>query len=119
MPFHCALGSVIYVSCPQVLPYLEKVDSLVLWLGGDLREYVAAKQFARKLGESRCSVIRPGTHTPGALAASKGGGDLGAILGAAREVKHKCIVSFSTLRHEVKAEMEQADHVAGVKVGVL
>ena len=91
----------------------------MLWLGGELKEYLSAKQFARKLGEQRCSVIRPSKETPSAMKAAQADLALEPILASARLVRHKCIVSFSTLRHEVKDEMEQADQVAGVKVSVL
>ena len=101
-----------------MLPYLEKLEDLILWLGGELKEYQNAKQFAWKLGDRRCSVIRPNKDTPSAMKALEKELDFEPLLSSAKLVRHKCIVSFSTLRQEVKDEMEQSDTVAGVKVNV-
>ena len=47
-----------YYSLVQVLPLLEQCSSIKLWLGDDLQSWASAKQFAQKLNEPRCFLIR-------------------------------------------------------------
>lgn len=42
----------------QMLPALEKLKKIVLWLGDDVRAWEAAKLFAKKLNNDRCFIIR-------------------------------------------------------------
>ena len=83
-----------------------------------MKEYLSAKHFARKLGDQRCSVIRPSKEAPNALKAVDLKLDLKPILHSAKQIRHECIVSFSQLRNTVKDELELADQVSGVKVSV-
>ena len=99
---------------------METFKSLILWLGGETKEWQSAKQFARKLNPSRCSLIRCNNKDqPGPLKAAQEERDLGPMLAAAKPVVHKWIISFSTLRQEVYDELAQAEQVAGIKVGAL
>jgi twinkle protein len=43
----------------DVLPLLEKFDRIYLWLDNDAPGQAGAEKFARKLGLSRCYVVKP------------------------------------------------------------
>lgn len=56
----CLPNSVHSLS-PYFLPSLERFKKLILWFGYDscdVASWEAARQFAKKLGEKRCSFIR-------------------------------------------------------------
>lgn len=42
----------------QVLPMLEDFTKVTLWLGGAVKTWETAKQFSKKLNDSRCHLIR-------------------------------------------------------------
>ncbi len=53
------------------------------------------------------------------MAALRSGLNLASILRQSRPVKHDSIVTFKSLRNEVRAEFENADARAGIKVGLV
>ncbi|KAI0231150.1 Twinkle protein, mitochondrial [Lamellibrachia satsuma] len=99
----------------QVLPMLEDFTKVTLWLGGAVKTWETAKQFSKKLNDSRCHLIRPGADQPNALAAIQQGLDLTKIMRSARLVRHKSIISFRSLRQDVYSELAMAEQIAGVK----
>ncbi|XP_078269517.1 twinkle mtDNA helicase [Rhinoraja longicauda] len=105
------------VSClpPALLPYLEQFRKVVLWLGGDLLSWEAAKLFARKLNVKRCHMVRPGEGQPCPLEALASGLNLGKIVKAAVPAGHKSIISFRQLRDDVFGELANAEQVSGIK----
>lgn len=42
----------------QILPHLEQFQKIIIWFGADVKAWDAARQFARKLIEKRCFLIR-------------------------------------------------------------
>jgi twinkle protein len=42
----------------QILPYLEQFNKIIIWLGNDMKAWQSARQFARKLSDKRCFIIR-------------------------------------------------------------
>lgn len=42
----------------QILPLFENYEKLIIWFGHDVISVEAAKQFAKKLEEKRCFIVR-------------------------------------------------------------
>ncbi|KAJ8866263.1 hypothetical protein PR048_032106 [Dryococelus australis] len=89
----------------QVLPALERLSKLVLWLGWD------ARSFAKKLGERRCYLVHPtaGQLTP--RQAVTEGLDAREIVRRAPPLLHQSITTFATLRQDVLSELHNIDKV--------
>lgn len=99
---------------PQnTLPYLEKFNKIILWLGGASALDVT-NNFAKKLNEKRCMVVKPISHQTSALAALTNNEDINQILIAAKSAWHESIISFQALREEVLAELQNKDQCVGV-----
>ncbi|XP_076452578.1 twinkle mtDNA helicase-like [Babylonia areolata] len=99
----------------ELLPNLERFSKLILWFGDDVRAWEAAKLFAKKLNDKRCCIIRPSVEDPSPFEALRRGVKVRSVLGKARPVKHKSIVSFAQLREEIFSELTHSEQVAGVK----
>nr|CAH7758152.1 unnamed protein product [Callosobruchus chinensis] len=96
-----------------VLPSLEKYKKLILWLGNESKAWEAARDFARKLGEKRCLIVRPtDAHKLPHLAESQ---DFKTILSEAQPIWHKSITTFANLRADVYSDLLNIDKVQGVK----
>lgn len=99
----------------EILPMLEQFKKITLWLGDDLRAWETAKQFAKKLNEKRCYLIRPSTEAPSPTEALQQKQSLKKILATALPVVHDSIVSFQKLRDDIFSELAQLEQVAGIK----
>lgn len=99
----------------EILPMLEQFKKITLWFGNDLRAWETAKQFAKKLNEKRCYLIRPSTEAPSPINALHQKQSLKKILSTALPVVHNSIVSFQKLRDDIYSELAQLEQVAGVK----
>ncbi|XP_046549115.1 twinkle mtDNA helicase-like [Haliotis rubra] len=99
----------------QVLPSLERFKKILLWFGDDIRAWEGAKQFANKLNNKRCYIIRPTAEDPSPFRALNQELRLKSILSKAKPLSHKSIVSFPQLRQEVFSELAHVEQVAGVK----
>lgn len=99
---------------PQsTLPFLERYNKLILWLGGaDVLD--ATGNFAKKLNEKRCMVVKPTKNQTSALAAVSKGENIPEILTSAKSAWHESIISFHSLREEVLSELQNKDQCAGV-----
>lgn len=100
---------------PECLPALEKYTKLILWFDYDAVGWDAAKNFARKLDEKRCFVIRPTDRHPTPYRALKEALELKGILSQAHPILHKSITTFSSLRQDVLSDLQNVDKVQGVK----
>lgn len=110
-----ALPKGISILPQKILPHLEQFQKIIIWFGADVKAWDAARQFARKLVEKRCSLIRPDENHPNALTALQRKLSLRSILKTAKPVQHKSIVSFRNLRKDVYAQLAESEQVAGVK----
>ncbi|XP_050418809.1 twinkle mtDNA helicase-like [Patella vulgata] len=99
----------------EILPCLERFKRIIIWFGEDIRAWEAAKQFAKKLNNKRCYIIRPSADDPGPYKALKQGIKLLHILSKGKPMNHKSITVFSQLRQEVFSELAHIDQVSGVK----
>lgn len=90
-----------------VLPSLERFKKLVLWLGSDTKSWDSARHFAKKLGEKRCSLVRPNELLPHL----KQDQDFKSIIGGAQAMWHKSITTFGSLRSEVFSDLQNIDKV--------
>ncbi|XP_046996936.1 mitochondrial DNA helicase [Schistocerca americana] len=103
-------------SLPQLLlPFLERYNKIVLWLGNDVGAWDAARMFAKKMSERRCYFVRPTEKQISAAVASNLGQDLKGIVNTAQPVWHQAITTFSSLREDVLSELQNIDKVQGVK----
>lgn len=101
---------------PQnVLPFFESCDKIILWLGNSFGSLNASIQFAKKLIEKRCHLIRPTEGQESATKALKSGKDLRKIVSEAKPIWHQFVTTFETLREDVVAEIRNITEVTGVQ----
>ncbi|XP_052073848.1 twinkle mtDNA helicase-like [Mytilus californianus] len=99
----------------EVLPYLEKFETVILWFGDDMQSWEYTIKFARKLGERRCLVFRPGDECATPHEILKRNLSISHTLSKAKPMKNDHLTSFEDLRTEVKAQIAQQELVAGVQ----
>ncbi|XP_063448641.1 twinkle mtDNA helicase-like [Mytilus trossulus] len=99
----------------EVLPYLEKFESIILWFGDDIHSWEYTIKFARKLGENRCLVFRPGDECSTPHEILKNNLSISHTLSKAKPMKNDHLTSFEDLRSEVKAQIAQQELVSGVQ----
>ncbi|KAK2711846.1 mitochondrial DNA helicase-like isoform X2 [Artemia franciscana] len=95
----------------ESLPYFEEFSKLVLWFGGGVHEWEAARLFAKKLNEKKCFFVRPSVTSPGPTVAAIEGLDLVKILKTHVSMFHNAVTTFSSLKEEVYAEIVQINEV--------
>lgn len=102
-------------SLPQIaLPFLENYESLVLWLGSVPCAWEATRNFARKLNEKRCFVIRSSEQlTPADAVANKA--DVHKMIQKALPTWHQAITTFSSLRADIYQELVNHEEVLGIR----
>eukprot|EP01084_Bolivina_argentea_P223014 377397_1 len=100
-----------------VLPLLERFEKIYLWMDADGPGQEGTAKFAKKLGERRCSIVRPLVGDPSppkdaneALIQNK---DLQAMLNAARPIPHDYVVDFASLREQVMHEIRNPSQFVG------
>ncbi|XP_014788373.1 twinkle mtDNA helicase isoform X1 [Octopus bimaculoides] len=98
----------------EILPLLERFKKVILWLGTDLCSWQNAKQFAKKLNEHRCFIIRP-SEAPSAVKVLQDKMNMSKILNSAIPASPDSIVSFSQLRNNVYFELAQNEEITGIK----
>lgn len=98
----------------QLLPALERFETIYLWMDQDVAGQNGAKQFSRKLGLKRCKCIT----TKDCKDANDGllqGLDLNEMICSATTVPHEQILTFDDLREEVFYEFSHSKAVEGLK----
>lgn len=103
----------------EVLPLLEPFDRIYLWMDDDVPGREGAEQFAKKLGQARCLLVRP---PPGDAGKAKDandallqGLDVQAWLDAAAPMPHDQILTFRDVRDEVFLEFSNPVRRSGVQ----
>lgn len=105
-------------SLPQeCLPLLEKYQKLILWFDYNCSSagWDVARNFAKKLDERRCFLIRPTENQSSAYDAFKQNVDLKGIISKGLPLLHKSITTFGSLREDVLSDLQNIDKVQGVK----
>lgn len=114
---------------PSVLPLLERIETIYLWLDNDVPGQESAAVFARKLGLKRCRLVRPAGHellpnTPDegrvnvpkdANEALLRGWDIQKMIDGADVLPHRQLATFEELRHDVFHELLNPIQAAGVQ----
>nr|CAD7438171.1 unnamed protein product [Timema bartmani] len=95
----------------QVLPSLEQYSKLVLWFGNDISSWDTSRNFAKKLDEKRCFLVRPMEKQPSPHVALFHGQDLRAIVSQAQPIWHQAITTFASLREDVLSELQNIEKV--------
>jgi len=109
----------------EVLPMLERFDTIYLWMDSDAPGREGAEQFAKKIGINRCFLVQPkpsldGTPPPkDANEALLKGMDLEQCINDAKNFPHDRILTFSELRLQVLDEIMNPEKNAGVPVKTL
>lgn len=114
----------------QVLPLLEDFEKIYVWMDNDAAGQEGAEQFVKKIGLSRCYVVRPTlancvdakTGDPvqqlpkDANEALLAGVDLDRILNDAKLTPHERILTFEEMRDDVLHEMLYPDKYVGTPI---
>jgi hypothetical protein len=106
----------------EVLPMLERFDTIYLWMDNDGPGREGAEQFAKKIGVNRCMIVQPDSSVEGKTAPKDAneallqGMNLEDIIGGSNVLPHERILTFSELRKEVLHEMLNPERYAGVPV---
>jgi len=97
-----------------ILPLLERFTRIYLWMDNDAAGRDGAEKFARKLGLSRCFIVRPlpadvERLPKGSLKDANDclrlGVDMRAMVAAASRLAHKEMTTFASLRSQVLQEI--------------
>ena len=106
----------------EVLPMLERFDTIYLWMDNDGPGREGAEQFAKKIGVNRCMIVQPESSVEGKTAPKDANEalledmDLEDIIRGSDVLPHDRILTFSELRKEVLHEMLNPERYAGVPV---
>ncbi len=118
----------------EVLPMLERFDSVYLWMDNDGPGREGAEAFAKKIGINRCFIVQPQAQAitkdvddknkessspvipKDANEALLLGLDLEEIIQSAGVVPHERVVTFAELRSQVIHEMLNPEKYVGVPV---
>lgn len=98
----------------ELLPALERFDSIVLWMDQDGPGQTGLKQFSRKLGLKRCKAVLASDCKDAneALLMNK---DLDKIVAAAGVIPHESILTFDDMRDQVRLDWKNAEAISGLK----
>jgi twinkle protein len=106
----------------EVLPILERFETIYLWMDNDGPGREGAEQFAKKIGVNRCMIVQPDSSVEGKTAPKDAnealleGMDLEEIIRGGGVLPHERILTFSELRKEVLHEMLNPERYAGVPI---
>jgi DNA primase (bacterial type) len=106
----------------EVLPMLERFETIYLWMDSDVPGREGAEQFAKKIGVNRCLLVQPEPSVDGlsppkdANEALLRGMDLDEMIMKASVLPHERILTFRELRGQVLHEMLNPNEYAGVPV---
>ena len=111
----------------ELLPSLERFESIYLWLDDDVAGQEGVELFAKKLGLDRTYIVHSSSKHAASLAsdrddgdgdgdapkspkdandALRAGADLEALINAAKPVPHEQIATFGDLRASILRELE-------------
>ena len=113
----------------EVLPLLERFETIYLWMDNDGPGREGAEKFANKLGAKRCLIVTPkpdrqvgpnsGKSPKDANDALRMRMDLDAMLAAAEIMPHEQLLRFQDFREQVLHEIVYPDKYTGVGVSSL
>eukprot|EP00743_Colponemidia_sp_Colp-15_P007121 GILK01007682.1.p1 GENE.GILK01007682.1~~GILK01007682.1.p1 ORF type:complete len:818 (-),score=127.08 GILK01007682.1:134-2587(-) len=107
----------------QVLPWLERFDTIYLWMDEDLPGQEGAKKFAHKLGEHRVRIVRTREQDADgpkdANDALRLNRDLTQYLKRAKSIPQQQLLTFADLRSEIQHEIVNSKQAAGVPSATL
>lgn len=108
----------------EVLPLLERFDTIYLWMDNDGPGREGAEKFANKLGAKRCLIVSPkpehvdkkGRSPKDANDALRMGIDLDDMLNQSEIMPHEELLRFGDFREQVLHEIVNPDKYTGVGV---
>ena len=98
---------------PAHIPFLDRYESVYLWLANDVQGAQNAQGFAHKIDEKRCRVVT--SEYPSAFQCVRKKIDLSEVLQRSRLCYHEFLTTFDKLRDTVYLEFLQSDALLGVK----
>ncbi len=105
----------------ELLPRLENFSRIYLWLDNDKPGQEGAEKMAKKLGRSRCYIVRP---DPSMKDPPKDANDalrsnipniIPTMLNAASRISHQNLVTFSNLKERVFRFLKSGPHLEGIQ----
>ena len=111
----------------EVLPLLERFDTIYLWMDNDGPGREGAEKFANKLGAKRCLIVSPkpehvdekGKSPKDANDALRMGLDLDDMVNKSEIMPHEELLRFGDFREQVLHEIVNPDKYTGVGVSSL
>ena len=110
----------------DILPMLERFDTVYLWMDDDGPGREGAEQFARKIGIDRCFIVRPTATGDNPVpkdaneALLQGGGDvMERWIEEVENLLHERILTFRELRAQVLDDILHPEKNSGVPVKTL
>ena len=98
---------------PAHIPFLDRYESVYLWLANDVQGAQNAQGFAHKIDEKRCRVVT--SEYPSAFQCVRKKIYLSEVLQRSRLCYHEFLTTFDKLRDTVYLEFLQSDALLGVK----
>jgi twinkle protein len=101
----------------EILPLLEKMEKIYLWMDDDVPGQEGVEKFVEKLGVNRCLIVRPpaGSGVKDANEMLMKGLKMRPCIDAAKPVPHKQILTFTELKNDILMELSNPLQVAGVQ----
>jgi twinkle protein len=107
----------------DLIPYLERFEKIYLWLDDDVPGQEGAEKIAKKLGVSRCYLVRSRKNDPlgpkDANDVLKCGIDMPDLLSKSSRLTHKQIATFADIRDDVFLEVIEGNRLNGVPYSTL
>lgn len=109
----------------ELLPMLEKFDTIYLWMDNDGPGQEGAETFARKLGLGRVLIVNPSNSISDSIVPKDAneallmGVDIEKLLQSASVLPHERILNFADLRSQVLHEIYNPDKYVGVPISSL
>jgi len=101
---------------PELLPYLEQFDHIILWFNNEYRAKQNLHQFASKLSLSRCSAVNSESNDGAFSVLVKNGEEtVKQLVQSCKSLSHDHIVTFKELADSVYSELINAKENAGVQ----
>ena len=108
-----AISSLCNALPPDMLPFLEQFDKIILWFPDTYRDQENLQNFARKLNLQRCWKVSS-DKTAFNLLSQNGANAVTASIHSSKHMTHDHILTFKDLRLELYNELNNAKKNAGI-----
>lgn len=106
---------------PHILPWLEKFETIYLWLDNDEAGQASCETFATKLGKIRTLIVKTGIedeqHIKDANEALLAGVDLMKYINRAKSISEENILRISDMREQIISRVLHSEEQKGISSG--